>query len=577
MALPLLLTLPKELWQNVAVEVVTSVLDDEDKANRQLPFPASLLPPLKNPRTSGYAGSIGRDTIPCPLARWDPSLPALPCTSRDGRLSRQTQHCSLQHPPYNRSSILALLAICRVLREHLIGLQPFWAQIALLFPAFLPDSLEWAGHSLKYPFRLETAFGLCSCILPMLLPRVARATHIRVALPCAPFGERYPCDQILDLLKDSPHHRIQHVEARQDLPTGTAMHSPQALELPSLRSFAGVNTLRTAYSKSLRRLYLASQGDNVALPVDFFLGVLCECPRLEELVVQTALRDAVDDIDDQSPIIHLPNLRFFLLCDYLERWRLILSGIDIPDSTSIHADIVMDHLSQRVGKFRNFAIMAAQDCLPARMSCRAVLVEYHEVEKERSMKDRAGPQFVSFVFGDTEDAVWAERNPVRCTARNSLTFRFQGEALVKRYPAEEWELDGRAWYPPESNNLFQDLLSGISYALNSRHLEHLNFGTTETFIEKAGGRVRHLSSCGQIAETFPNLRSLVIYGVTNDMFHVVSDMIKELVLEKSPWYNLKRVRLPDWEGAETCRHIWNDLIRTNTMRKERKDIEWLFS
>ncbi|VDC02164.1 unnamed protein product [Peniophora sp. CBMAI 1063] len=560
MALPLLLTLPKELWQNVAVEVVASVLDDEDEANHQLPFPASLLPPLKNPRTSGYAGSIGQDPIPHPLARWNPSLPLLPCTSRDGRLSRQTQHCSLRHPPCNRSSILALLAICRVLRGHLIGLQPFWAQIALSFPTFLPDSLDWAGHSLAYPSRLETAHGLCSCVLPMLLPRVTHATHIRVALPCAPFGEQYPCDQILDLLKDSPQ-RIQRLDVRQDLPNstiGTATHTPQALELPLLQSYIGVNMLCTAYSKSLRTLYLASQGDKVALPVDFFLGVLRECSRLEELSVQTALRDAIDDIDEQSPIIHLPYLRFFLLCDYLERWRLILSSIDIPDSTSIHADIVMDHLSQHLGEFRDFAIIAAHDCLPAQMSCKVVLVEYHQVKKERFMEDRAGPQFVSFVFANTEDAVWAGRDPMRREARNSLTLRFQGEALASRYPAGEWELDGPAWHPPESDDLFHYLLSGIDYDLNSRRLEHLNFGITETFIEKAGGRVRHISSCRRIAKTFPNLRSLVIYGATNETFYIVPDMIKELAWEKSPWYNLKQVRLPDWEGAETFRMILSE-------------------
>ncbi|VDC02601.1 unnamed protein product [Peniophora sp. CBMAI 1063] len=577
---PLLLTLPKELWQNVAIEVVTAVLRTEDEANHHLPFPASLLPPLQNPGTSGYAGSIGRDPIPPLLARWDPSLPALACTSRDGRLSRQTQHCSLRHPPHIRSSILALLAICRVLRGHLIGLQPFWAKIALLFPPFLPDSLNWAGSGLEHPFRLETSYGLCSCVLPMLLTRVTRATHIRIALPRAPFGEQYPCDQIFDLLRNSSSRRLRHLELRHDSPhatPSTSPHTPQSLELPFLQSYIGVNILRIAHGESLRRLNIASECDDVALPVDFFLGALGQCPRLEELSVQTALRDAVEDVDAQSPLISLLYLRYFLLCDYLERWRLIRSRIDIPDDASIHADIVLDHLSQRLGRFKDFAAAAARYCLPAQMSCRVVLVEYHQVRKERSGYDHVVPQFVSFVFADTEDAVWAERDPSRWTARDSLTLRFQGEALGRRYPAEEWENAGRARDPPQTNALFHELLSGIEYALQLRDQPHLNFEVTKTFIEKAGGRARHISSCREIAETFPNLRSLVIYGVTGDSFHIVSDLISELAFARSPWYNLKQVRLPDWEWGASLWEAWNARIRRNVTREGKEDIEWLAS
>ncbi|VDC02602.1 unnamed protein product [Peniophora sp. CBMAI 1063] len=566
---PRLVDLPREIWQYIALEVVAAVLAEQD-SHRSLPFPDSLLPNLEGSTRLGRSDSIGMN--PAPL--WDEGLSPMDCTCSDGWLSGQTQHCysDPDYPPHRNSSILALLAICRELREPLIGFQALWAQIALMFPQFLPDSLIWAGNNPNHPLRLETLHGLCSCVLPMIVTRAHRATHIRLAIPLKRSYGTHPSDQIFNLLRDGPNRgRLLHAEFRYDpyyagiSEIAFTRFAPR--RLPGLLSFTGVNNPEIGFSDVLTKLELASLTEDMTFPVDFVSSVLRKCHLLEHLVLQMVLDDPSDTIVNTRPI-RLMHLKFFLLCDTWEYWDYIKVRLACPAYTSIHPDIVIDDPFWLNNGYRGFARAVTRECFGSRLiPCDVVILDCH-----RGSPPSGVLEYIRFTFAQTEAAAWAERDPSNLAARLSLTFRFQSIAIQKRYPPNV-----SSWRNFELNadheRIISDVLLGISEgAVTYTGLEELE--STHTFIQKGDGGSRHLDTCGDLANLFPNLQSIVLHGVTNPSYPAVCNLVAELARPAATWGALERVRLPDWAWSDVMWGEYNARIQEQDPDRPGGVIEW---
>ncbi|VDC01209.1 unnamed protein product [Peniophora sp. CBMAI 1063] len=576
-----LLRLPKELRQWIALEVVASILADRD-ARRTHPFPDSLLPPLPDVARSGFPGSSCRDPFLPRLARWDDHMDAAECTSTQGRLSGQTQYCYRDRPRHSKQqqskSILALLCVCRDLRADLIGFHAFWSQISLLYPCFLPDSLNWSGNGTVHPYRLENVHGLCACTLSMLLPRVQRASHLRLALPLKPSYGRHPSESIFELLVADETPRIRHIELRYDprKRTDRTLFGVKfaSVRISSLLTFTGVNSLKIAHSPNLTSLRLASETYDTALPLNGILDVLRECTFLEELVLQTALfgvGDLLDDDGDLHPVtnpILLEHLRVFLLCDDMFMWLGVRRNLILPRQVSIHADIIITPHQQIHHRYHEFAREAARHCFDGlRIPCKVVVLDYHQVDPHDEWG--AIPEYCRLTFGSSMQEAMMERDPSSASNRSSLTLRFLGPTLERRYPGNDWD---PYFSTPRPVDWLDTFFEGVRVgALASTSL---GFTSAETLVVKAGGRSRPPHDFTRITHTFPNIRELVLYGATGPRSHAIVDVKHQLAYRITPWSKLDLIWVPDWRWRSDHWEDWNLWIRKRNPQRVGRDVEW---
>ncbi|VDC02603.1 unnamed protein product [Peniophora sp. CBMAI 1063] len=574
-----LLLLPKEIRQRILLEVVSAILAKRDARN-VLPFPDSLLPPLSEAEGSGFPGSFGKDPIIPYLAHVNDRISIKACTSLEGSLSGQTQYCYQDHPrpsdEQQSRSILALLCICRQLREDLIDFQAFWSQIALLYPCFLPDSLNWAGNGSVHPYRLETAHGLCACALPMILPRVHRASHLSLSLPLKPWYGTHPSEQIFERLAVMGSPRIQHIQLCYDsYEHALEVVGDQSMEIRSLLTFCGVNNPIVAWGPNLTSLKLASTTEKVELPVGLVLAVVRQCLLLEVLSLQTVLSiDETDQLADEeeevtstTPPIALVHLRFFLLCDNVQMWTEVWQNLAVPPFTSLHPDIVIGRLDQLDRDYDDYAEEAISNGFDGHcVSCRVVVVDYHQTDLSPGW-DRV-PEYIRFAFSPTKYGALKERDPSSIAVRSSLTLRFRGIALDKRYPYSEGIGD-----MPQPTNWLDKLFNGLSKG--TRESASLDLTTTETLVIKAGGRTRNFDDFACISQTFPNIHTLVLHGVMDTESRTAIGVISELSKPTTPWSRLQRVWFPDWDPISEVGEHWNLELRDRSSRISHRDIHWL--
>ncbi|VDC01210.1 unnamed protein product [Peniophora sp. CBMAI 1063] len=546
--------LSKELWQNIALQVVFDVLNEYDGAHK-LPFPDSLLPTSINLERSKREGSSATEMGP-----QDPSRSAPSCTSVHGRLSGQTKFCYRECPPHRKSTILALLAICRRLRADLIGLQPLWSKIALMFPQFLPDCLNWAGNGLEYPYRLESIGGVCSCVFAMLLPRVRRATHLRIALPLKRSYGRHPSQQVFDVFRSVPTPQIEHLEMRYDPfyddTSEIAVDEFDSIGLPSIKKFVGMNNPHIAYGPRLTVLRIAFETRDIAPPAHWIARVLIHSSLLEEVSLQMALGNG--HLPDSMGSIPLPRLRYLLLCDQFEHWHPLRNKMSLPKDVSFHADVVVPSSYHHHAILGSFAERTARDCLPWFTSGKFVILDYCEVRREPHSPTFNWPEYLRMTFAETEIDVWTERDPDRLSQRCSLSFRFRGPALATRYPAPELE----GLRAPSAGTILGDILLGAAKA--SRATLSLNFANTEVLVDKAGRRSQHNNVPEAISIAFPNLHTLCIYGVYDRQSHAAQSLVRGLT--SRVWAHLERVRLPDWDDAESVWEVGSRRIEGSSRR-----------
>ncbi|VDC02317.1 unnamed protein product [Peniophora sp. CBMAI 1063] len=281
--------------------------------------------------------------------------------------------------------------------------------------------------------------------------------------------------------------------------------------------------------------------------------VLRRCPVLEELALQMVLGPPNSNTADTELPVSLPRLRFFLLCDEMIRWRYLRPKLSIPESASIHPDLILPRQDMYFDCYDRFAEEAARECLswPGFPTCRVIILHYQVITPTDSARDRVAPELVRIAFASGEEDAWGEKDPEQKTRRWTLTFRIPGRVLETRYPPGPLDahLNVKRINSPE--DVVGSIFRGIAQA--SAHAPLVDLTATEVLIVKAGGRLRHMAEYHSLTCCFPNLTTLVVYGVFDRNFYALKGVLRELC--DGRWLNLEQVRLPDYIGQD-CDFDW---------------------
>ncbi|KZV61560.1 hypothetical protein PENSPDRAFT_670936 [Peniophora sp. CONT] len=571
-----LLSLPKELWQKIALYYALSCVSASDDEKLEILVPASLQAPL--PVGSGNPGPH-YDPMLKWQTRWQDGArvasctPQASCHSPLGMLSDQSQYCYERSPNPHDSPVFSLLSICRKLRNSLLGTHDFWSHVGLMLPYFLPCSLEWIRVRPGIPLRLECwpGLGLCQCehIADKIMYGLMRhATNIRLTLPCCHRSGQPMPDLIKDALLDSS--AIQTLELRFDAAVRFNNVRPHpVVEFLNLTRSRALNSTFLACGPLLRWLNVGSETPDVTIPVDVMARVLARCPLLEEITLQLALESPeVPEIHNAIPPLRsivLHELDFLLICDSLPNYMYLYERMVVPKNASIHTDIVIRREYQTKADLRSEVADIAWNCLGwnGLPPCKAVILDYHEIAPDT---DDAWPEYIRFTFAETEAEAWAERDPRQTARRYSFTVRFHTTATMRRFPAvvgSGFSYNARV----HSQSVFQAFLKGFDRSVD--------LSAVEVFIEKCGGRARVVNNHKDLMRRLPNLHTLVLYGVRNPIFSSVRNLVEELACWVKRDVSLEYVRLPNWDHTTAVWGVWNQEIRYRNPRMElRADIVW---
>ncbi|VDB96049.1 unnamed protein product [Peniophora sp. CBMAI 1063] len=540
-----LTTVPLELWQNIALQVVADVISAREIRFGALALPDSLLAPLEHDAFR-YPGTFEDSTQQIAKRPRGSHTDACVWVNTSGHTPSQAQWYRKSTDPSPASAVASLLAIDRRRRYALHDLPEFWQGVALLIPAATSHALKCTDRRPGLSMDLTSHLLLCSCILHTLKPRLSKVTRIDVAFSGEFSGVSDPSRLLGEWLGSLPDSSLEHLEHRYALSDQLDWSSMLYRERRHLQTQVAVNPRTILWGIDLRRLNLAVERRDRAVPADKLVLLLSRCPSLEELALQMVLAPS-DSMPSVALPVSLPRLRYFLLCGKLEDWRYLRPKLSIPETASIHPDLILPELDLFLGSVERLASEAALSCLSGAgfPSCRFVVLHYQmKTPTDRPPNDES-PELVTLTFAATDDAARAEKNPEQTSHRWSFTIRFPGPVLQTRYPPEPGA-DLRSVGRILSHELaVSSICEGIKTLVDQAPAVDLN--ATEVFIVKAGGRLRHMVDLYHLTRHFPNLKILVLYGVFNRDSYALKNVIREL--RDGTWRNIDRVCLPDYEGS----------------------------
>ncbi|VDC01200.1 unnamed protein product [Peniophora sp. CBMAI 1063] len=540
-----LTTIPLELWQNIALEVVADVISTRDIRSGSLALPDSLLAPLE-PDSFRYPGTFEDSTEQNDVRPRGFHTDACIYETTSNPVPSQAHWYGKSKDSSPISVVASLLAIDRRRRQALYDLPEFWEGVALLIPAATSHALKCTDRRPGISLDFTSHLLLCPCMLKMLKPRLSKATRIDVAFSGELSGNTNPSWLLGQWLGSLPHSGLQHLEHRYALSNQLDWSSMLYREHRELQIELALNPSTILWGGALRRLSLAAERRDRAIPADELLLLLTRCLSLEVLALQMVLAP----FDDTPPValpVSLPHLRYFLLCGEIAEWQSVWPKIAIPETASVHADLILPRLDIFLDSVDRFVAEATVNCLngPGFPSCRVVILHYQTKIPTDRPPDDESPELVTLTFAATEEEAWAEKNPEHLSRRWTFTVRFPGGVLDTRYPPGPGE-DGMNVGRVASHEL---LVSSICWGIenSAAQIPAVDLKTTEVLIVKAGGRLRHMVDFYHLTPHFPNLKDLVLYGVFNRDSYALKSTIREL--RDGTWRSVERVCLPDYEGS----------------------------
>ncbi|VDB90259.1 unnamed protein product [Peniophora sp. CBMAI 1063] len=438
-----------------------------------------------------------------------------------------------------------LNAIDRRRRHALYDLPEFWEAVALLIPAATSHALKCTDRRPGISLDLTSHHLLCPCILEKLKPRLQKATRIDVAFSGECSGVSKPSRLLGQWLGSLPDSDLRHLEHRYALSNQPDWSAMLFCEHRGLQTQVAVNPQTVLWGVALRRLNLAVERPDRAIPADELVVLLSRCPSLEELALQMVLGPSRG-----TPAVALPvslsHLRYFLLCGKLEEWQFLRPKLAIPETASVHADLILPRVDIFLYSIDRFIEEATVNCLrgPGFPSCRVVVLHYQTKTPTDTPPDDDAPELVTLTFAATEEEARAEKNPEQVSQRWTFTIRFPGNILKARYPPRP----GEERMSVDTVRSHELLVSSICRAIEKS--PDVDLKTTEVLIIKAGGRLRHMVDLYHLSPSFPNLKVLVLYGVINRHSYALHNTTREL--RDGSWRSMEQVRLPDYEDLEWC-------------------------
>ncbi|VDB91407.1 unnamed protein product [Peniophora sp. CBMAI 1063] len=539
-----LTTLPVELWQNIALQVVADVISARDVRFDSLALPDSLCEPLA-PTSFRYPGEF-EDSAQLRMKRpYGSHIEACASEISSGPVAGQALWYSSSDDPSPTSTVACLLAIDRLRRHALYDLPEFWEGVALLIPAATSHALKCTDRRPAIPLDFTSHLLLRPCILGMLKSQLSKVTRIDVAISVECSGISNTPRLLGQWLGDLPDSELQHLAHRYALGDRLNRSRIHHYKHHKVQVQVALNPPFALYGVALRRLNLAADRWDHAIPGHELVLLLSHCPSLEELALQMVLASSNETAAVALPV-SLPHLRYFLLCGQLEEWQYLWPKLTIPETASVHADLILPRLDIFFHSIDRFIAEATVDCLsgPGFPSCRVVILHYQTKAPTDQPPDDESPELVTFTFAASEEEAWAEKNPVHLSRQWTFTARLPGSVLETRYPPGPAE-DVNVGQIASHERLVSVICGGI--AKSSPQVPSVDLETTEVLIIKAGGRLRPMVDIYHLAPYFPNLKTLVLYGVIDDDSYALKNTVREL--RACMWKNMEHVRLPDFEGS----------------------------
>ncbi|VDC02315.1 unnamed protein product [Peniophora sp. CBMAI 1063] len=540
-----LTTVPIELWQNIALQVVADVISARDIRFSSLALPDSLLEPLE-PASFRYPGTFEDSPQQRTKRLYGPHTEACALKISSSPVPSQALWFSKSKDPSPTSTVASLLAIDRRRRRALYDLPEFWEGIALLIPAATSHALKCTERRPTIPLDFTSHLLLCPCILEMLKPHLSKVTRVDVAISGEFSSIPDPPRLLGQWLGFLPDSELQHLEYRYALGDRLDRSRREHHEHRKVQVQVALNPSFVLYGGALRRLNLAVERWDRAIPGDELVLLLSRCPSLEELALQMVLASS-NEVPAVALPVSLPRLRYFLLCGELEEWQYLRPKLSIPEAASIHADLVLPELDLFLNDVDRFAAEGSLSWLSGVgfPSCRVVILHYQTKTPTDRPPDNETPELVTLTFAASEEEAWAEKDPERTSHRWTFTIRFPGLVLNTRYPA------GPGADPRDSRSILSHelLVSSICQGIDrsATQVPAIDLKTTEVFIVKAGGRLRPMVDLYHLTRHFPNLKVLVLYGVFNRDSYALKNAIREL--RDGTWRSIERVCLPDYDGS----------------------------
>ncbi|VDC00241.1 unnamed protein product [Peniophora sp. CBMAI 1063] len=369
----------------------------------------------------------------------EPTTPACCCRGATGSWSHQVTCCFQDLPPAYLSAI-AFFGSSKTIRETLLAAPAFWANIPVLQPTLLPDSLNWAGTA--YPLEI-VAPALCLCVLDMIIPRLRFAGQLCATFPSVHGDSGQPTSQILSraLLK-SGAPKLRRISLKfNPYPHNTSTRLT-AVHMPSLHIFRIANGLFVGYGKMLSELHIAFETferEAVSWSLQDLIRILKFCPALNVLVLLNAFREAshAERRNWRTAPLHLdlPLLSLLLLrADFMATQDLF--GILMPpagcsvlvevqtgsfprEAPSNGAELCAQSIANEVAlslKLLRPCIMTSRD---RSQSASVASLEYRSGEPHI---DR-WPDYVRVTYATSIAGALAANDPQALAARNSFTLR----------------------------------------------------------------------------------------------------------------------------------------------------------
>lgn len=520
--------------------------------------------------------SIDRPFLPdsvVTLSRSASGAPECCCDSPPGAWSRQARTC-FRETPSVYSSAISLLGITPNIRRALVSTPAFWAEIPLWRPAFLPDSLNFAG--LNYPLRFRAPISLCSCVLYMILPRLRYARELIATFPS--FRDGVSSSQLIaSAFLESGAPNMREIHLKFDPFSASAPQRMMALRMSDLQVYQVANGTFVGYGESLSVLQIACETEHFAWHLCDIVDLLQKCHSLRSLALVNSIREP--HLSERMKwrsrplFVELPNLVLFLLRTNYSIAKDAFDALFIPAGCSILFEgraNCFPRDSPAMG--RNVCVEVIRD--EVAFSLRTLLGSIPSVLSQRpswsvaALDFRSGshnvdgwPEFVRITFATSALYVRAANNPGNLAPRSSFTLR------------NPWISDFRVTVD-ERRRAFcvshTRTLEGFLQGCSTSQLAEV----TTVVLSTKGRSIWPDEAFKFLFATARNVQELIVYGTDFTESKTFRSLLSYLNQTHGQQTGLRRVRFPDWGDDESYADVGSLWNKRFSKPGQREPIRW---
>ncbi|VDC02245.1 unnamed protein product [Peniophora sp. CBMAI 1063] len=505
--------------------------------------------------------------------------PSGSCASDRGARSGQTRGCHRLDTGPLRSA-LDLGAVCRHLREVVLGDALFWSEALLLNPQLVRVALSRAKVAAHPRLSFVAHGGACLCILDIILREMVNVRRLDLALPSTNTeSTRSPSALIADrLLLGAP--LLEEIEVRCDY---AYVHEDslqkRRINVKNVSVSRLINCAFGIESKNMTRMFFAAEAPPFRWPRGEFYKMLAVCVNLEVLSLQMIFVYErglpPNTIYPPGDTFELPSLRFFHIADHMVEWDVASRKIIFPATCRVHPDVTApmqdlytpDMLATTVGRvFPRHPVLAAGET-----HCVTFALRVRDTTRTQATHF---PEYLSLSRGRTEADAMAFRDPISLASAGTITLR--NERLSMRTTITPQPDFGE----PDVGQLVAGFVRGCVW-----------FGLSYAEMFVLDGAYPHLATISwrDVLPYLPNVQTIVIRGLTTFSAPEIVDLAYELGVPQGQGGDglesdvaryrcerLRRVRLPDARDIVPEATIANLRFALFTRRATRMDLDNIY-